>query len=488
MSNQHGMGPFFNVFKKNKQSQAEASFSELELKSTRQPEAANLLKIVREESGVDQVEFIEKFGVLFPPANEVLFSEEELKKLAELMFENDCADNNTNVPVGLAFFGQFIDHDITLDATTKLGRVAGDASQVENFRTPRLDLDSIYLNGPEPNPYLYEKKKFGHGPEMLIGTACNPHDVQRLPDGTAIIGDPRNDENIFISQMQSLFIRFHNYVVEQIKRCPGHQEESVFERARNICRWVYQWIVVNEFLPAVVDEEILRPYIDGFNNGTLPVAGKINWHSSPIISLEFSAAAYRFGHSLIRQNYRLNDIVSGDLFTFPPFSPVGEYRTIDWKYLLNFGDGNYLPAKAIDTVLPQALKNLPFIGDGIPNLAARNMIRGQLTFLLPSGETVAKELGGTPIEKHPLIQQCGLEQTPLWFYVLAEAEAAGGKLGQVGGQIVAGTLLRLILADETSYINSEEAGDFNPHEVLGVAPDNICSVFAEMARKVSNTL
>ena len=156
------------------------------------------------------------------------------------------------------------------------------------------------------------------------------------------------------------------------------------------------------------------------------------------------------------------------------------------KYLLNFGDNKHQSAKAIDTILPEALRVLPFIPkNDVPNLAARNMIRGQHTFELLTGEEAAAKFEVTPIDKHPLVQQYGLEHTPLWFYVLAEAESRGGKLGTVGGGIVAGTLLRLILADETSYINAEEAKGFDPHKILGVDPDNIKSVFAEMARKVS---
>lgn len=479
-------GGFFKVFEEKKKPQMAAMFAAL--RAIPEIEKAKMLKAFGNEAVAEQIDFTDKFGRLFPEraGQEELFSADKLKDLAEKMFRNDSA-NDSGVPVGFAFLGQFIDHDITLDAITQLGRVAGDVSKIENFRTPRLDLDSVYLNGPEASPYLYERQKFGHGPELLIGTEDNPLDVQRLPDGTAIIGDPRNDENIFISQLQSLFIRLHNYVAKLVADCRIHKtEESTFEQARNICRWLYQWIIVNEFLPAVVHEDVLKPYIDGFNNGTLPIAGEINWLSKPFISVEFSAAAFRFGHSLIRQNYRLNKIVAGDLFDFSAFSPIEKYKNIDWRYLLDFGDGKHQSAKAIDTVLPEALKTLPFIAeDDVRNLAARNMLRGQHTFELLTGEEAAQKFDVTPIEKHRLIQECGLDATPLWFYVLAEAESSGGKLGPVGGQIVAGTLLRLLLADETSYIRAKEAKDFNPYHLLDIDPDNVHSVFAEMARTVS---
>lgn len=483
MSFGHGAN-FSTVFEEKKQPQMAAMFAALRAV----PERAKMLKAFGNEAGAERTAFLDKFGRLFPikTGQEELFPPEKLEKLAKAMFRDDSA-NDLGVPVGFAFLGQFIDHDITLDAITQLGRVAGDVSKIENFRTPRLDLDSVYLNGPEASPYLYERQQFGHGPELLIGTEDNPLDVQRLPDGTAIIGDPRNDENIFISQIQSLFIRLHNYVAKMVTECRVHNTgESTFEQARNICRWLYQWIIVNEFLPAMVHEEVLKPYINGFSNGTLPIAGEIDWLSMPFISVEFSAAAYRSGHSMIRQDYRLNKIVAGDLFDFPAFSPIEKYKNIDWRYLLDFGDGKHQSAKAIDTVLPEALKALPFIAeDDVRNLAERNMLRGQHTFELLTGEEVAEKFDVTPIEKHSLIQECDLSATPLWFYVLAEAESSGGKLGAVGGQIVAGTLLRLLLADRTSYINAEEAKDFNPYHLLDVDPDKVHSVFAEMARMVS---
>ncbi len=402
----------------------------------------NLIKMSCTPGHICNLRFSNFFGYLFQQGSVSEYTEQELIDLSLRMSEHPThPEPDLDTPIGFAFFGQFIDHDITLDVVTSLGEVAGDPSKLENLRTPKLDLDSIYGNGPEASPYLYSEDK------LILGTDNNPLDVQRNRLGTAIIGDPRNDENLFISQMQSLFIRFHNWVVDQGK---------TFEEAREFVRWTYQKIVVEEFLPEIISENILNPYVAAFKNGQLP--GPIPWSSNIVMPIEFSAAAFRFGHSHIRQDYQLNDTESGKLFDFSSFEAVPETNNIDWKYFFNIDGSSYLKCRPINTKLAFELFNLPFIRAGQANLAARNLIRGQLTFGLLSGERIAQDVFGvTPIPKHKAIKDLGLNSTPLWFYILAEGELNNGKLGLVGGSIVAGTLLQMLLSDNESYINQ------NPH-------------------------
>ena len=135
--------------------------------------------------------------------------------------------STTNVPLGLIYLGQFIDHDITLDITSSLDRM-NDPDATENFRTPALDLDCVYGDGPEANPHLYDRD----GEYLATGAdgtafvhqsvAYKGHDLCRNPHGTAIIGDPRNDENRVISQLQLAFLRFHNAVMKKIKDNDPH--------------------------------------------------------------------------------------------------------------------------------------------------------------------------------------------------------------------------------------------------------------------------
>ncbi len=407
------------------------------------------------------------FGYLFERGDDTQFSEDQLIAIAQGMIDRPAKDTpDLPTPIGFAIFGQFIDHDITLDVITKLGEAFNDVEQLENIRTPRLELDSIYLAGKEASPFLYEKDS----DKMIIGTSDNLLDVQRNREGTAIIGDHRNDENLFISQMQSLFIRFHNWVVDR-----GHN----FEEAQEFVRHTYQQIIVEEFLPEIISDDVLGPLMEGFENGKLP-SEYINWSKVAHMPVEFSAAAYRFGHSHVRQNYQVNDSLSGNLFDFGGFEAVPIGKNVDWKFFFDLDGKSFLKCRPIDTKLASALFDLPFAEVGLKNLAKRNLVRGQLTFGLLSGEEVARRIGIKPLPKHHVIKKLGLKQTPLWFYILAEAERNGGKLGKVGGTIVGGTLLQLLLQDKNAYINKNP--DFNPFDLIPKTK----SIIAGVAKAVTD--
>ena len=194
--------------------------------------------------------------------------------------------------------------------------------------------------------------------------------------------------------------------------------------------------------------------------------------------VEFSAAAYRFGHSHIRQDYRVNDNVVGNLFDFGGFNPVAVGDNVDWKYFFDLDGASFLKARPIDTQLARDLFQLPFAAPGQKNLAGRNLVRGQITFGLLTGEEVATRLGVAPIPTHPEITNLTLPGTPLWFYILAEAELNGGRLGFVGGTIVAGTILNILLKDHESYIHHRP--NFDPFDFI----PNSNSILASIALAV----
>ncbi|MEQ8771895.1 MAG: peroxidase family protein, partial [Erythrobacter sp.] len=174
------------------------------------------------------------------------------------------ADRTDTVAVGQVFFGQFVDHDITLDASSTFGSVVDDPGTIPNLRTPTLDLDCIYGLGPEAQPYLFEQGGDFGGVRLLTG-ADNPgqaglpeHDLLRAPNGRAIIGDPRNDENRIISQIQLAIIRFHNHVAETIHSEEGLTGHSLYEEARRVTTWHYQWAVVHDFLVAMCGAPVVE--------------------------------------------------------------------------------------------------------------------------------------------------------------------------------------------------------------------------------------
>jgi hypothetical protein len=158
--------------------------------------------------------------------------------------------DNTAIPAGFTYLGQFIDHDITFDPMSKLDR-ADDPRTLVNFRTPRLDLDSVYGSGPRDQPYLYDWK-LTHPPGTRLLLAGE--DLPRNQQGRALTGDPRNDENVILTQLHLLFIRFHNVVVDRLVDEGKVPEDELFDEAQRIVRWHYQWMVVHEFLPLIAGE------------------------------------------------------------------------------------------------------------------------------------------------------------------------------------------------------------------------------------------
>ncbi len=389
---------------------------------------------------------------------------DRLLKLSEAMREGGVGGiDDDGVPAGIAFLGQFIDHDITLDVLTQLGQVAV-PEEIANFRTPELDLDSVYGDGPETNPYLYDIDRLGY---LLLPR--DRVDLPRNPQGVALIGDPRNDENGIISQLHLLFVRFHNAVLHEIERgvYEDHREaaEDDFEFARRIVQWHYQWIVLNEFLPAVVHADTINEVQEHLRGG-----GK--FCSAPVMPVEFSAAAYRFGHSQIRSQYKLGpgrpqlDLFAPPSNALSSFSPVSPLDAVNWDFFFGVDGSTPQAARRTDPLLARELFELPFAGGREQNLAFRNLLRGSNTFQLPTGEDARdalRDAGFTvpTLQIHSAVRAAGLPETPLWFYCLQEADEAGdGKLTGVGGTLVAVTLMRLLSDNgQFSYLKSEQVSE-----------------------------
>lgn len=372
----------------------------------------------------------------------------ELQTLADSMEEaSDDASGNSTIAVGMTFLGQFIDHDLTLDTMTKLGTRPKDDERVPNFRTPRLELDSVYRGGPGIQRHLYDRNY-----HLVAGTNANAGDLPRNNAGVALIGDHRNDENMFISQLHGLFLRLHNRVLDDMTGGPGKEAtKEQFQEAQKQVRHVYQSIVVEDYLPAIVDKSVLDPLIAGFWNGTLPTTPQ-DWTGAPDMPFEFSAAAFRFGHSQVRSGYRINATKQAGLFDIGGFQAVKADSNVDWNLFFDFGDGQVQFARQIDTSIAKPLFKMPrrVNDDEGESLPFRNLERGQHTFRLPFGEDIADKWGIAPIDRHDKVKDAKLDRTPLWFYVLAEAEQNNGLLGSVGGNLVAGTILNLLLRDTGS--------------------------------------
>lgn len=377
---------------------------------------------------------------------------------------------NDKIPAGFVFFGQFVDHDVTLDTTSSLER-QNDPEGIENFRTPLLELDNVYGSGPEVDPWLYDGDKF------LIEHELGRGQIPRNSLKTALIGDPRNDENLVISQLQLVFLKLHNKVIDALAADGVPPGGARFREGQRIVRWLYQWVIVHEFLPLTVGKKLTDDVYTADCTGT----GRrfYNWRHEPFIPVEFAVAVYRFGHSQVPELLKVNKdfkVVGQRVPIFdrnaggPPGDPDdlsgfglrAARRWVDWKnFFATTSGAKPQPSREIDPILSKPLFDLPFITPSPTSpssLASRNLLRGH-TFGLPSGQSVACAMCIEPLAKSDLSDVAALgfdERTPLFYYILEEARVVekGKRLGPVGGRIVAEVLVGLLEGDRMSYVRA----------------------------------
>ncbi len=448
---------------------------------------------------------------------------------------------NPPVPAGFTYLGQFIDHDLTLDRTSvSLGENVT-VDELLQGRSPALDLDSLYGRGPN---HPKDSRFYSDGIRLRTGaTAATPFpdaganldlqgfDLPRSGFGSskadrrqAVIPDTRNDENLAVAQTHLAFIRFHNRMVDKLAS-RGTPTALLFEGARRRVVKHYQWMIRTDFLPRIVDPAIVN---DVFTNGrrffeVIPPPGevydiysymRVQPGDMPTMPIEFSVAAYRLGHSMVRAGYQWNRVFRIDgpgsvatlelLFRFSGTSGIlspppadasdpeaGDFERLptnwitDFRRLYDFGeagrndlkvaDTEFNPAQRIDTLLVNPLATLPlgsFGGRGTNppprefNLAFRNLTRAQMVELA-TGQQMAQMMGVTPLTGEQIVNGSGgavpdglsqqqrdalLANTPLWFYVLREAELNGGRLTGVGGRIVAEVFHRAMEGSRVSIL------------------------------------
>jgi hypothetical protein len=380
--------------------------------------------------------------------------------------------NNPNNPThtaGTTFMGQFMDHDMTFDADSKLG-VPTEPTTSRNSRSPSFDLDSLYGGGPVSDPQLYDPADRA---KLKLESGGLFEDLPRTGDGTALLGDPRNDEHVIISGLHCAFIKFHNNAVDFVRDKEDEEGLAAFAKARQLTTWHYHWMILHEFLPLFVGQAMADDIRGNGAHFYKPALG------AAFMPVEFQGAAYRFGHSMVRPSYRAN--LKGDdggpFFGFI-FDPSQEgapdpddlrggarapRRFIGWQTFFNFGDGEVKPNKRIDTNISTALFNLPLGAiashDQPTVLPQRNLLR-QLTWSMPSGQSIAEAMGVDALTRDDLseLKSYRLDRsTPLWYYCLKEAEVFedGLHLGPVGGRIVGEVIVGLINSDPASYVNAK---------------------------------
>jgi len=435
-----------------------------------------------------------------------------LRKVAAAMAAGDDGGNGT-IPAGYTYLGQFVDHDMTFDQTVvALGGSVSTAELLQG-RSPSLDLDSVYGFGPSDPvsaEFYRDDRHLAIGKTVRLGPgrlqARREYDLPRVGDGSdddnarrALIPDFRNDENLAVAQTHLAFTRFHNRVVDGLdSSVPNNQR---FRRARKEVVLHYQWMLRTDYLTRICDEAVVH---DVFDNGRKVFEVEADPLSVPTMPMEFSVAAFRFGHSMIRGAYDWNAEFphgQGDLLFLFDFSGTSGFLgggllalpsnwIADWRRLYRFssigradlkpppGESNL--ARRIDTLLTPSLAGLPegaFGGrrDGFgamaANLAFRNLVRASMV-KLASGQDMVKKLRrkGVSVTALTTSQVLGggdgavldalttaerdrfARETPLWFYVLREAELNDGKLSGVGARIVAETFHRAMEGSRHSIV------------------------------------
>jgi Animal haem peroxidase len=449
-----------------------------------------------------------RFSRMGPSGQNRQLGEPNRKRIANAMAAG--GGGASRIPAGFTYLGQFIDHDLTFDRTNVMLGANVSPVQLLQARSPSLDLDSLYGAGPQDpgSARFYEADglhlKMG---KTVAAEGIPARDGFDLPRGAgdtvakkrrAIIPDKRNDENLAVAQTHLAFIRFHNRVVDSLPASVPQTQR--FARAREMVTKHYQWMIRTDYLPRISARSVVN---DVFNNGRKAFEVGVPATDVPTMPIEFSVAAFRLGHSMIRRAYNWNRIFDDGagtldlLFTFSATGgDLGGKRRLlstwiaDFRRLYDFREANrpnlavpagkFNRAMRIDTTLVNPLKNLPpgtFGGPAVPvddpraNLAFRNLTRARMvrlatgqqmfTFLRNRGVTLTKLTNaqirngndGASLDALTRQQRAALvKTTPLWFYILREAELNGGRLTGVGARIVAETFHRAIEGSQASIV------------------------------------
>jgi hypothetical protein len=450
---------------------------------------------------------VSKFSHLFPKLTPLTITEDEAAAIGGpggVMHDHDSTSPDSTVPAGYIFFAQFIDHDVTLDASSAL-RPAADSDQAKdvhkfvshlgNVRSASLDLDCVYGFGPEASPHIYDGEH--------LAVAENGIDLARSPGGTALIGDPRNDENIFVAQLQLAMHQLHNRIFDERvhQRDISEKGWTRFAAAQRETRYHYQFVVLFDFLKRICDpgiftfaaEKICAPKAE------FPLCYGLDDHGKLPMPVEFSTAAYRVGHTMVRDRYALNAQhteveLFDEAFDTLGFSALPDHLVPDWRFLLAL-DPCVTPhmSKAFDPAFADELMDMPVVGSRNANdraLAFRNLMRAS-ALGVASGQAIAAELKakGYPLDETDLkldavhkwkrvaavLHTSGSDlakETPLFYYLLRESElvSGGARFGPLGSALlleVFGGMLRLC---KDTFIGPFTSGDWRPDPCIA-GPD-----------------
>lgn len=387
---------------------------------------------------------------------------------------------------GYTYFGQLIAHDLTKDVSSVDDVWRKEPEELQNLQTARLDLDVLYGGGPACSPELYENG----GARLKLGESKNgasSFDICTSANGDRVLADDRSAANLILRQMTAVFGRLHNFAVEQFREEISDPTE-LFQTARRQIQRQFQWLVCEDYLRSILDPAVYkRIFIDR--------KPQIEWETFSI-PVEFSVAAMRFGHAMVRPNYLFSFghdmLLQNVLGRTSARGSISDEQKIEWGFFFRgAGPGRTVHSRPIDTRLSGALHQLPSdligaaqiacphfrIAQNPSQLAIRTLLRGA-GLRLASGQAVARAFGEDVLTAKELTRNCDGElteqgrilreanfvnETPLWYYVLKESEVKhnGNRLGAVGSHIAAETIYAALDCDPDSYLHQNN-GNHSP--------------------------
>ncbi|MCC9642852.1 dockerin type I domain-containing protein [Rhodopirellula sp. JC740] len=409
------------------------------------------------------------------------------------VISNLLSTNSSDSPInqhGLSAFvyawGQFIDHDLGLSETEQQGESFGivvptgdphfDPDQTGTKTIPfhrnefalgtgtstdnpaqQINLITAFLDGSmvygSDETTAASLRTFVGGRMRVTSNDLLPLDEH----GMAIAGDSRASENIGLTAMHTLFIREHNRLADEIRIIePAADDETVYQRARAVVTAIVQSITYNEFLPALLGRGFMTAYA-GYNST-----------ANPGIATEFSTAAFRLGHSTLREEIGFLDndgkALQDEVALKDAYFRASMLEETGIDGLLKFDAS--AAANEIDLGVVDALRNFLFgpPGAGGMDLVAMNIQRGRdhglsdynatrEAYGLPPVSTFADITGDVTLQNRLASLYGSVDDIDLWVGLMAEDHLLDASVGELTATIIADQFQRTRDGDRFFYRN-----------------------------------
>jgi hypothetical protein len=444
-------------------------------------------------------------------------------------------------PAGFTYFGQFVFHDIVFSEIFGIPKPTGGAPHLKNASSQGLDLSGLYGRGPVVDAHLYDVPdgddlsacRFPLGlprrKDSKLPIDCNTMRGRDLPridmsgrfmnvkgrrrPYRPLVADPRNDDNLVLSQLLCTLMGIHNRIVDVLLATSAPDPAEAYKRARVFLTSVYRAVVINDYMKRILAPELWAYFFDGqdFRGRGVSALGTFN-----ALPLEFTFGASRFAHAMVRQFYVVNASSvdqPADLRKMLSFSsqrpggeiPIPENWIVDWTRFASSDaptkaqcarrispflskeltaaelsaelDGTARPVafmdcwRCYDLGLPSGQDVAGAVSAAVGNQMEVRVLTGDdMLPTLPCAERYLYNAGRlkAALQRHPEF----LNATPLSYYIIQEASVLGNDgafLGPVGSYVVAATVASaLFKATDADLLPRRLVPDVEPTTLAGL--------------------